>query len=71
MGKYKVEKHENLNEHNRWLLEGSNILDCRDYPKALAIHTGYTSRRGRIIRKITNKVNVDPEMFKNAIIFFL
>lgn len=71
VGKYKVERHDNIYEHNRWLLEGSNILDCRDEAKALVIHTGYVSRRGRIIRKITNKVNTDPEMFRNAIFFFL
>jgi cation-transporting ATPase 13A3/4/5 len=46
-------------------------LDCRDEARALVIHTGYTSRRGRIIRKITNKVTVEPEMFKNAIYFLL
>lgn len=37
----------------------------------MVVNTGYRSRRGAIIRKISNKVHVDPEMFKTAIYFLL
>ena len=40
---------------NRWLCEGSNVLSAQPDSYLLAIHTGYTSRRGRIIRKILSR----------------
>jgi F0F1-type ATP synthase membrane subunit c/vacuolar-type H+-ATPase subunit K len=36
---------------------------------ALAVHVGYGSRRGRIIRKILTKITKQPESFKKLIIF--
>jgi magnesium-transporting ATPase (P-type) len=38
-------------------------------PLALAVRTGYTSRRGRIIRKILHKNPKEPQFFKTFIYF--
>ena len=37
----------------------------------MAIHIGYTTKRGRIIRKILNRVSNYPDFFKTAIYFML
>lgn len=37
----------------------------------LVINTGYATRRGRIIRKILNRVPNDPDFFMSAIYFLV
>ena len=45
-------------------------MTTSDNVLAIAVHTGYTSRRGQIIRKILNRYTYDPEFF-NTLIYFL
>lgn len=43
---------QNAKLESSWLFEGSTVLEHRGYPLALAVHTGYVTRKGRIFRKI-------------------
>ena len=47
------------------------MLSIKENTIALAVHTGYTSRRGRIIRKILVKSQKMPEFFKSLLFFLL
>jgi cation-transporting ATPase 13A2 len=44
-------------------------LEERGNALAIVINTGYSTRRGRIIRKILNRVPNDPDFFMSAIYF--
>lgn len=56
IGKFPAIKLEQAKEDNRWLFEGSKVVEKRDTVLALVVNTGYTTRRGRIIRKILTRV---------------
>jgi P-type E1-E2 ATPase len=38
---------------------------------AMVMHTGYTSKRGRILRKILHRTSATPHFFKTCIVFLL
>lgn len=55
-----------------WIYEGSKILQTKkDYTFAIVINTGFTSHRGRIIRKILNRTIKDPDMLRSTLGFIL
>lgn len=47
------------------------MVEKRDTVLALVVNTGYTTRRGRIIRKILTRVSKTSEIFKSALYFLL
>ena len=51
------------------MFEGSIVETKKENSLAVAIHVGYASRRGRIIRKILNRTSKQPEFFTKLIIF--
>lgn len=56
IGKFSANKLEQTKDDNRWIFEGSKVVEKRDTILALVVNTGYTTRRGRIIRKILTRV---------------
>lgn len=56
IGKSAATQVKNTEEHIYWLYEGSKVVEKRGHPLAVVIYTGYSTRRGRIIRKILTKV---------------
>ena len=70
--KEKVEKSEEMNEKKHWIYEGSKILEKKkEKTIAIAIHTGFTSHKGRIIRKILVHQPVEPQFTHKILIFFV
>jgi magnesium-transporting ATPase (P-type) len=53
-----------------WLFEGSRILSSHN-GLAVAINTGYSSKRGRILRKMLIRNIEQPHFFKSYIYFVL
>ena len=51
-------------DKDHWILEGCEIIISKPNCLALAINTGYSSSKGRIIRKILNKKATNVEFFK-------
>ena len=47
------------------------MLEKKGDVLALVINTGYTTRRGRIIRKILTKVQTKSDLFQKALLFLL
>lgn len=70
IGKFPVQNEKQLSDSSRWIYEGAKIVEKRDQALALVIHTGYASRRGRIIRNILNKVYTFPQIFVKTMLFF-
>jgi cation-transporting P-type ATPase 13A2 len=60
---------EKVHEKSHWLFEGSKLETIKEHTLAMAVHVGYGSQRGRIIRKILTKTAKQPESFKKLIIF--
>ena len=56
-------------ESESWLYEGSYVLEKSSDIKAIVINTGFTTKRGRIIRKILNQVNKEPKIYRTALVF--
>ena len=56
IGKFGLNEYANWveNDNSKWIYEGSKILSSA-HPIAMAIHTGYTTKRGQILRKILNR----------------
>ena len=71
IGKFPVTNSTQLAEKNRWLYEGSTVLESRPNTLAMAVYTGYCSHRGRTIRKILNRHALEPDFFMTGIYFFI
>lgn len=56
IGKFPATKIQHTTEDNRWLFEGSKVVEKKDVVYALVVHTGYATKRGRIIRKILTRI---------------
>lgn len=55
-----------------WLYEGAKILEVRKgMTHAIVINTGFTTTRGRIIRRILNREVRDPDLLRSILIFVL
>ena len=47
-------------QSNCWLYEGSRVVESRGQPLALAVNTGFVTRKGRIFRKILFREHIEP-----------
>lgn len=54
--------HYQKNDNSKWIYEGSKILSATN-PLAIVMHTGYTSKRGRILRRILHRNPSTPHFF--------
>lgn len=52
IGKFAASNLDQAQDGSRWLNEGSTIVEKRHQALAAVVYTGYTTRRGRIIRRI-------------------
>ena len=71
IGKFPTLNIANLEEKNRWLYEGSLVIESRPNTLAMVVQTGYRTHRGRTIRKIMNRHAKEPDFFLTAIFFFI
>jgi cation-transporting ATPase 13A3/4/5 len=60
IAKFKLIDDGKHSEKSHWLFEGSKVETMKEHTLALAVNVGYTSQRGRIIRKILNKSSKQP-----------
>jgi cation-transporting P-type ATPase 13A2 len=60
IAKFKLSRKEDVNKSEHWIYEGSKVETTKENTLAMAVHVGYVSRRGRIIRKILTKVSKQP-----------
>jgi cation-transporting P-type ATPase 13A2 len=60
IAKFRIIEDSKHDDKCHWLFEGSKIETMKEHTLALAINVGYTSQRGRIIRKILNKTSKQP-----------
>ena len=58
-------------ESSNWLHEGTSIIETRGEVLALAVYTGFITKKGRIFRNILFKEHSQPEFFKYAFLFLL
>jgi magnesium-transporting ATPase (P-type) len=72
IGKFALEKfsHYRRDDTSKWIYEGSKILSAQN-ALAIAMHTGYTSKRGRILRKILNRSPATPHFFTTCMYFLV
>ena len=69
--KVKIECISQLRESSHWIFEGSELIKVKEGILAMAVHTGYTSHKGRIIRKIVKHSVKTPEFTYKILIFFI
>ncbi len=60
IAKFKIIDDTKHSDKSHWLFEGSKVETMKDQTLALAVNVGYASQRGRIIRKILNKISKQP-----------
>ena len=70
IGKFGIEEPKNYraSSSSQWIYEGSKILSASS-PLAMAVHTGYSSKKGRILRKILHRSPEYPHFFTTFIVF--
>lgn len=72
IGKFKISKSEDVKNSSVWVYEGSKVLETKKGSTfAVAINTGFTTHRGRIIRKILNRTVKDPDILRTTMVFVL
>ena len=71
IAKFKLLQTGDVDKSEHWIYEGSMVETVKEGTLALAIHVGYASKRGRIIRKILTKVASPPDFFKKLIFFMI
>lgn len=69
IAKFRLTDRSKADDKSHWLFEGSKLETMKEGTVAIAVHVGYGSRRGRIIRKILTKTTKQPESFKKLILF--
>lgn len=57
-------------DNSMWIYEGSKILSVNN-ALAMVVHTGYASKRGRILRKILHRHPNVPHFFTTFIYFLV
>ena len=72
MGKFGFNDYSNWieNDNSKWIYEGAKIVSSVN-PMAMAIYTGYTTKRGQILRKILNRPVIISELFRSCLYFLL
>lgn len=70
--KYGVESYNNYKkgDNSIWIFEGSKILSVKN-ALAMVVHTGYASKKGRILRKMLHRTVSQPHLFKSYIYFLV
>lgn len=72
IGKFKIEDVNNIDNTSIWIYEGSKILETKTgNTYAVVINTGFTTHRGRIIRKIMNRTVKDPDIIRTTLVFVI
>jgi cation-transporting P-type ATPase 13A2 len=69
--KFTLRDEREAEQSNHWVFEGSMVRTQKEGTLAMAVHIGFGSRRGRIIRKILTKRPKQPEFFRKLICFLL
>ena len=70
ISKTKVKEPSQLLSSSHWLYEGSKLETKKENSLAMAVHVGFGSRRGRIIRAILNHTVKQPELFNKLLVFY-
>lgn len=70
VAKFGIERHQNYRpgSNSQWVYEGSKVLSASS-PLAMVVHTGYSSKKGRILRKILHRHPESPHFFTTFIVF--
>jgi cation-transporting P-type ATPase 13A2 len=66
-----VSEEKNFYDKNHWLFEGSKVDTMREQTLALAINTGFGTKKGQILRKILHTKSRTPELLKRLAAFQL
>ena len=69
--KSKIESISSIDDKYHWLYEGSKLETMKEETLALAISTGFSSKKGLILRKILHKSITQPDLLKNIIKFHI
>lgn len=67
IGKFPSPDLDRVKSDTCWLYEGAKLLESRGDPLVLVVNTGFSTRKGRIFRKILNNTPTMPEFFKSGI----
>lgn len=70
IGKFALEsfRHWVRNDNSKWIYEGSIVLSSTN-PLAMVVNIGYSSKRGRILRKILNRPVTVSHLFTCCLYF--
>lgn len=60
----------NTENGENWLYDGTQVLEAQEV-RAVVIFTGFASRKGRLLRKILNRVPSQPDFFFKMFFFLL
>ena len=54
-----------------WLYEGSLIFEKSNDLRAVVIYTGFSTKKGRIVRRILTRETKEPKIFWSALLFLV
>ena len=69
IAKFPLKSESSIYESFPWLYEGSIVLERSEDIRAVVVNTGFTTKKGRIIRKILNRETEEPKIYKTALGF--
>ena len=55
IGKFAITSFDSIYESQSWVYEGSHVYEKAENIRAVVINTGFTTKRGRIIRRILTR----------------
>jgi cation-transporting P-type ATPase 13A2 len=67
VGKFSLAEARSVYEGEHWAYEGSEVVSMKARCLLLAVSTGYSTRKGRIIRKILHPKPADNDLFRNIV----
>lgn len=70
VGKFALEKAEEVFKPEHWLYEGSPLVTCKEGTMAVVVNTAFSTRKGKIIRKILHSNDSASEFFRSMLPFF-
>ena len=62
--KFALEKADDAFKPEHWLYEGSPLVTCKEGTMAVAVNTAFSTRKGKIIRKILHGNDSNSEFFR-------
>ena len=68
IGKFALTSSNKMYESQSWLYEGSTVFERSDDIRAVVINTGFTTKRGRIIRRILSREMEEPKIYRSALL---